>query len=98
MEGTCPSETSVDFLRTTRRYIPEDKSTEVRTEAEVASKRKGLHLWTGEHSFTPVISLNDFRRNEDSAAPGGDVSSFPHGAPEAASGARCGVSSGPGRR
>jgi hypothetical protein len=26
MEGTCSSETSVDFHRTTRRYIPEDRT------------------------------------------------------------------------
>jgi hypothetical protein len=26
MEATCSSETSVDFQRTTRRYVPEDRT------------------------------------------------------------------------
>jgi hypothetical protein len=46
----------------------------------------------------PVISLNDFRQNDDIAAAGGDVASCPHGTPEAASRSRCGVSPGAWRR
>jgi hypothetical protein len=51
MEATCSSETSDDFQRTTRRYIPEDKT----VDASLLILSKTILLLQVVHCYTNVL-------------------------------------------
>jgi hypothetical protein len=53
MEAVCSTETSVDFQRTTRRYIPEDRTLNIIIVLRTAFNE----IWSGEMSTVEVNGI-----------------------------------------